>query len=578
MAKTDHYKFTQSFDIYKDKDTQVREDDEYFERYVAENIIPILHPNISFPSVIDDMLTPYHDQGRDIDYESIYGECKYKSLNDKDEADLIISKLTKISSQDNTYIQAYIFCIDATPIVRELCKTNYIELIDCKKINDLEKLRKSNCKIDLNFKLAYDSEFSDERSPYLCNVYQSDKQINPSGSQLNNIFVSLVCIPASEFIIALEKRFGKQFHDHSSSIFSDNLRGFIGKVPSSINNKIFQTIENCPELFAIRNNGICLTTAFYRLQPLEHSEPKQFELHTEAIQVINGAQTLGTIINYHHKYKNDIHKINNLKKVRIPVKIISGMSEDDVDLRDDIVRYHNTQNKIELADFHSKDKLQINIADSLKKFDIQYNFRRGVSLKGSLSHSKSLLNVTPIELFKILVWSSVYNNYDSFSCYNREFFASDADIWKNKYYPKYFKRPNVEHDNWSLAYSTQVAFYTYVYFDPKVALFRKDIENFGYSGNYFKEIIIRLYSIYYDVNYDGNTADKYNTNHIKDKKYGITDKFIYASQNQFFNKLRKHYDKSSGKKTLKSFVLSDQTIIETVTTDFKDFIILSNMD
>ena len=94
----------------------------------------------------------------------------------------------------------------------------------------------------------------------------------------------------------------------------------------------------------------------------------------EGIEIVNGAQTVGTIGEYYRKTPLDGHSI-----AEVLVKIISleGAPE-DFSKKQTIA--NNTQNKVEKKDFASLSPVQQKLKDELRLNGINYHLKRGVDV------------------------------------------------------------------------------------------------------------------------------------------------------------------------------------------------------
>lgn len=108
--------------------------------------------------------------------------------------------------------------------------------------------------------------------------------------------------------------------------FNENIRFGIGN--SKINKNITNTVNNDPELFWFFNNGITIICNEVK------ENAQSFML--KGAQVVNGAQTI------HSLSKASVEK---RKSVSVLVKILELGNENDI--LDNIVRYNNSQNKID---------------------------------------------------------------------------------------------------------------------------------------------------------------------------------------------------------------------------------------
>lgn len=134
----------------------------------------------------------------------------------------------------------------------------------------------------------------------------------------------------------------KLYKKYGLELFSLNVRDYLGAIAkdTNINNGIKNTANDEPEMFWAFNNGITAIVNDYFV-------PKNNEkLKLHGISIVNGAQTTGAIGNLDEAPDN---------KLRIPIRLMKT-SDPDLVLR--IMRYNNSQNKVEASDFRSTDHIQ----------------------------------------------------------------------------------------------------------------------------------------------------------------------------------------------------------------------------
>lgn len=131
------------------------------------------------------------------------------------------------------------------------------------------------------------------------------------------------------------KKFGKR-------LFSANLRDFlgIGRHDSNINTGIKNSALETPEDFWVFNNGITAIVNDFKVDPTAKT------LTIDGLSIVNGAQTTGSI--------SDLN-IPPDKNAVVQIRFIK-CSKPGVIL--DIVRYNNSQNRLEAPDFKSNHPVQ----------------------------------------------------------------------------------------------------------------------------------------------------------------------------------------------------------------------------
>jgi len=132
------------------------------------------------------------------------------------------------------------------------------------------------------------------------------------------------------------------FEKYGSQLFSANVRGYLGsrKAVANINNGIKDTASDNPAHFWVYNNGItALVHAFQADIP-----GKQLKL--AGLSIVNGAQTTGALGSL--KYKPD-------STAKVQARFVVCKARDTVM---NIIKYNNSQNRIEAPDFRSNDVVQ----------------------------------------------------------------------------------------------------------------------------------------------------------------------------------------------------------------------------
>jgi hypothetical protein len=160
---------------------------------------------------------------------------------------------------------------------------------------------------------------------------------------------------------------GKWLHEafvaHKSKLFSANVRGYLGSTRSdaNINNGIKETADSDPNHFWPFNNG--LTALVHSYEPSKDGKA----LTIRGLSIVNGAQTTGAV--------------GTLKKapddgLMVPARFVKC---DDAGTVRSIIRYNNSQNRVQAADFRSNDAVQRRLREEFKRIpDVTYTGgRRG---------------------------------------------------------------------------------------------------------------------------------------------------------------------------------------------------------
>ena len=140
---------------------------------------------------------------------------------------------------------------------------------------------------------------------------------------------------------------------HKTRLMSPNIRDYLGVVRSSgnINYGIKETAKGQPDNFAIFNNGITVLVNKY-----EHrvADGGLQTLAVEGIGIVNGGQTTGALGSL------DATEAEATTGARVMARFVKCTN---AAVLGDIVKYNNTQNKVEATDSRSKDAVQ----DRLRK-------------------------------------------------------------------------------------------------------------------------------------------------------------------------------------------------------------------
>jgi hypothetical protein len=152
-----------------------------------------------------------------------------------------------------------------------------------------------------------------------------------------------------------------RFNEHGESLFSANVRGYLGSRRSdrNINNGIQETADETPGEFWVFNNGI---TGLVNDFDVESSQDGAQTLTISGLAIVNGAQTTGSLASS----KAD------LADVTVMARFVKCSNPDVVR---SIIRFNNRQNKVEAVDFRSNDAVQSRLRD-------EFNELGGMSYSG----------------------------------------------------------------------------------------------------------------------------------------------------------------------------------------------------
>lgn len=157
----------------------------------------------------------------------------------------------------------------------------------------------------------------------------------------------------SAFVTTVSGKFlHKAYSDFGAKLFSSNVREYLGsrKSDANINYGIKKSAQDSPGDFWAFNNGI---TALVHAFKLQGKYPKAV-LKFRGFSIINGAQTTGAI--------GSLSK-SPLKSVTVPIRFIVTKNSDTLF---DIIQYNNSQNKVTVSDFRSRDRIQKRLREEME--------------------------------------------------------------------------------------------------------------------------------------------------------------------------------------------------------------------
>jgi hypothetical protein len=173
------------------------------------------------------------------------------------------------------------------------------------------------------------------------------------------------------------------WQQHAEDLMSPNVRDYLGIVKSerNINNGIQTTAAQGPGQFWIYNNGLTILVHAYTVT--DRREDGTAELHIEGIGIVNGAQTTGSIGTLSDP---------NAQRLDCAFVLTRFVTCNDPDILADIVKFNNTQNKVEAADFRSKDAVQDRLRAEFEAIsDADYRGARRGGVRAAIERSRNLL-------------------------------------------------------------------------------------------------------------------------------------------------------------------------------------------
>lgn len=167
----------------------------------------------------------------------------------------------------------------------------------------------------------------------------------------------------------------QQFRKYGTDLFSANIRGYLGsrEADANINNGIKKTANDEPSRFFVYNNGITALVLDYII------DDKKI-MNFRGLSIVNGAQTTGSIANAADELAETL---------RVPIRFVKPQNEDVIE---NIVRYNNSQNKIEAADYRSGDNIQQRLREEFLTIpDAEYEGGRRGGVSDAIKRSKNTI-------------------------------------------------------------------------------------------------------------------------------------------------------------------------------------------
>jgi hypothetical protein len=169
------------------------------------------------------------------------------------------------------------------------------------------------------------------------------------------------------------------YHRYKTDLFSANLRGYLGSRESdaNINNGIKTTAHGQPKNFYVYNNGITALVLNYELGKRSKSGRK---LTISGISIVNGAQTTGSIASLDEIPSSDL---------QVAIRFVKANKDEIIA---NVVRFNNSQNKLQAADFRSTDPIQERLRTEFEVIpDAEYEGGRRGGASDAIKRSKFTL-------------------------------------------------------------------------------------------------------------------------------------------------------------------------------------------
>lgn len=167
--------------------------------------------------------------------------------------------------------------------------------------------------------------------------------------------------------------------EHQTRLMAPNIRDYLGVRRSSgnINHGIKETAQIEPENFVVFNNGITVLVNDF------HVNEDGTEVVADGIGIVNGGQTTGAIGELSDE------AAEGLEDALVMARFVKSTDEA---VLGDIVKYNNTQNKVQAADFRSKTPIQDRLRQEFELIpNAEYRGGRRGGSKDAITRSRTLL-------------------------------------------------------------------------------------------------------------------------------------------------------------------------------------------
>lgn len=158
--------------------------------------------------------------------------------------------------------------------------------------------------------------------------------------------------------------------EHGKALLDRNLRFYRGS--TEVNNAMDDTIIGAPDKFWYFNNGITVLCESIDKAPLNGADNSWGVFQCAGVSVVNGAQTVGVILERARQNLGFFAASN----ARVHVRIIS-LENCPLGFAAEVTRAANTQNEIKHRDFAALDETQKTIAREMELDGRRYAFKSG---------------------------------------------------------------------------------------------------------------------------------------------------------------------------------------------------------
>ena len=147
------------------------------------------------------------------------------------------------------------------------------------------------------------------------------------------------------------QRLHKKYNDE---LFAGNIRLFLGARKGGINEQIIKTAKEEPGAFWALNNGVTIVAD--TVEPITQNKGSStFKL--KRFSIVNGCQTTSSLV-----------QAKAISTAKVLARVIAAKSS----VRNDIVRYNNSQNAVRIWSVRSADNIQKTLRDQFQKTKLNY--------------------------------------------------------------------------------------------------------------------------------------------------------------------------------------------------------------
>lgn len=166
---------------------------------------------------------------------------------------------------------------------------------------------------------------------------------------------------------------------HGTDLMSPNIRDYLGvrRSERNINFGIKETAKKAPQDFFIYNNGLTAMVHEFKVSADGKS------VRVKGLGIVNGGQTTGAVGTLSDDESAD------LERARVQIRFVTSQS---TSVLANVVRFNNTQNKVEATDFRSKDAIQDRLRTQFDEIpDALYRGARRGGAEDAIKRNRALL-------------------------------------------------------------------------------------------------------------------------------------------------------------------------------------------